>query len=111
MNRSWRANERAFLLDLGELLSCEAVVAAEELSCTLRECSNCTEIRDPGMWSSAARHCGRLHVVRDKRLLDILAKLQEAVKVWGHPMGRLSSGLTGLATQGGLGCSTQAAKD
>ena len=50
-------------------------------------------------------------MVRDKRLLDILAKLQEAVKVWGHPMGRLSSGLTGLATQGGLGCSTQAAKD
>jgi hypothetical protein len=51
--------------------------------------------------------CERLHVVSNKDCLDILAKLEEAVNMWGLafggacPLPRLT--WTGLATQGVLG--------
>ena len=52
------------------------------------------------LWNAdgVVSRCERLHVVSNKDRLDILAKLEEAVDMWGLAFGGLT--WTGLATQG-----------
>ena len=56
------------------------------------------------LWNAdgVVSRCERLHVVSNKDRLDILAKLEEAVGMWGLAFRGASpqADMTGLATQG-----------
>lgn len=68
--------------------------------------------KDARLWNvvSAVRHCGTAARGEQQRLLQYIGQATRGNGCVGTANG-LSSGLTGLATQGALRCSTQAAAE